>query len=491
VTKPGQTLEVLVLEDDEADFIFVQELIKEKRNERIHLTRAELASQAHELLQSTNFDAMLCDLNLPDSFGLETFYGNHALAPQLPIIVLTGMDDEEIGVKAVQEGAQDYLVKGSVDPDLLVKSIRYAIERKAIEETLSNEKERLAVTLRSIGDGVIATTLDGTITLLNNTAEGLTGWSQEEAVGKPFSTIFQTLDEKTRQTLANPIEKIVQENRTVTRSDYTVLVSRSDMEHFIYQRGAPILDTSGTIIGAVISFRDITSQKNIERELIETGQIEILGDIVMTRIVVEFPEDVWLTEASRRFPTVNFEIQSLLPASLLSDTPGLFINNALVRIASIEWPQILDIVQTHPSLLSLHKWDIKEGEVLINIKVKDSFIMRSLIESECILKYPITVQDGKGTWEIISPRKKIDALLELFDDIGIVYSIASIGALKKEEGQLALTKRQELVLEKALALGYYELPRRITLTELAEKLNIAKSTLSGILRRISKKLVVS
>jgi predicted DNA binding protein len=101
------------------------------------------------------------------------------------------------------------------------------------------------------------------------------------------------------------------------------------------------------------------------------------------------------------------------------------------------------------------------------------------------------VQDGKGTWEIISPRKKIDALCELFDDIGIIYSIASIGALKKEEGQLALTKRQELVLEKALALGYYELPRRITLTELAEKLNIAKSTLSGILRRISKKLVVA
>ncbi|HMF34108.1 MAG TPA: response regulator, partial [Candidatus Lokiarchaeia archaeon] len=478
MTKSGPPVEVLIIEDDPQDYLFVQELLKEQQSERIKLTHADLVSKGHELLQSSQFDAILCDLNLPDSHGLDTFYATHAVAPKVPIIVFTGLDDEDIGIKAVQEGAQDYLVKGRVDSNLLVKSIRYAIERKAIEDALFSEKERLAVTLRSIGDGVIAIKVDGTVTVLNKVAENLTGWSQEEAEGKDFSDIYTILDEKTRQPLPNPLEKVLLEGRVVGRSDYTILISRSGTEYFIYQRGAPILDKDEKVIGAVMSFRDITSQKRLERELIELGQIELLGDIVMTRIVVEFPEDIWLTEASRRFPTVTFEIQSFLPASLLSETPGLIINNALVKIASIEWEKILDIVQTHPSLLSIHKWDVKDDEVLINVKSKDSFILRSLIESECILKYPVLVQDGKGTWEIISPRKKIDALLELFDEMGILYSIASIGSLKKEEGQLALTKRQELVLEQALALGYYELPRRITLTELAEKLNIAKSTLS-------------
>lgn len=492
MNKSDAPLSVLIIEDDPQDLLLVQELLKQRqKKEHIKLTPATLLSKGQELLQNDSFDAVLLDLNLPDSMGLDTFFSTHAVSPKVPILVFTGLDDQDIGVQAVHAGAQDYLVKGQVDSDLLVKSIRYAVERKAIEEALFAEKERLAVTLQSIGDGVIATNIDGTVTVLSKVAENLTGWTQAEVLGNNITEIYHVLDEKTRRPLENPLAEVLSEGKSVMRSDYTILVARDDTEHFISQHAAPILDKDEQVIGAVVSFHDITAQKRIERELFETGQIELLGDIVLARVVVEFPEDVWLAEASRRFPLVMFEIQSILPASLLTEAPGLIINNALVKIASVEWMQILGIIETHPSILSLHKWDVKDDEVLINVKSKDSFILRSLIESECILKYPVTVQNCKGTWELISPRNKIDALLELFDHMGITYTLASIGALKKEEGQLTLTKRQELVLEKALALGYYELPRRITLTELAEKLNIAKSTLSGILRRISKKLVVT
>ena len=197
---------------------------------------------------------------------------------------------------------------------------------------------------------------------------------------------------------------------------------------------------SGQLLVFTTSPRKNDSSGNCSRP----GRWNCWENIVLARMVVEFPEDVWLTEASRRFPLVTFEIQSILPASLLTDSPDLIVNNALVKIVSIEWEKILEIIEPHPSILALHKWDVKDDEVLINVKSKDSFILRSLIESECILKYPVTVQDGKGTWELISPRNRIDALLELFDHMGIIYSIASIGALKKEEGQLTLTKRQEL-----------------------------------------------
>ena len=126
-------------------------------------------------------EAILVDLYLPDSRGIDTFDRLFRAAPKIPILVLIDPQDEETAKLAVQCGAQDYLFKGRLDAYLLPKAVGSMIERAAYFEALFEEKERAQVTLNSIGDAVVSTDVSGRITYLNVIAEDLTGWSQQEA----------------------------------------------------------------------------------------------------------------------------------------------------------------------------------------------------------------------------------------------------------------------------------------------------------------------
>ncbi len=128
-------------------------------------------------------DAVLVDLFLPDSQGIETFDRLYNAAPDIPMLVLSTPQDEETAKLAVQRGAQDYLLKNRLDSYILPKELRSMIERAANAEALFEEKERAQVTLDSIGDAVISTDAHGHVTYINAVAEGLTGWSRKEADG--------------------------------------------------------------------------------------------------------------------------------------------------------------------------------------------------------------------------------------------------------------------------------------------------------------------
>ncbi len=120
---------ILLVEDDPDDVWVMRNLLGDRWDGPFELSHVELLSAGLERVRDTAFDVVLLDLSLPDSQGLETFFTMHAHAADVPIVVLSGYDDESTAVKAVQAGAQDYLVKGQVDDNLLVRSIRYAIER--------------------------------------------------------------------------------------------------------------------------------------------------------------------------------------------------------------------------------------------------------------------------------------------------------------------------------------------------------------------------
>ena len=129
-------IRVLVVEDDEEDYMITRDLLSEAEEQRFTVVRADRLQAGLSLLGTGGFDVVLLDLSLPDSRGWETFHRTHARAPRVPVILLTGLADEALGVKAVKEGAQDYLIKGRIDTSQLVRAIRYAIERKKTEEQL-------------------------------------------------------------------------------------------------------------------------------------------------------------------------------------------------------------------------------------------------------------------------------------------------------------------------------------------------------------------
>jgi PAS domain S-box-containing protein len=150
-------------------------------------------------------------------------------------------------------------------------------ERKRTEEALSREKERLAVTLRSIGDAVISTDREGRIALMNPVAEDLTGRTEAESLNRPLMEVFRIINEQTRQPCTNPVEKVLSTGQIVGLANHTLLVAKDGREYIIADSGAPIRDREGIIIGVVLVFRDITAQQRTEEELLKMEKLKSLG----------------------------------------------------------------------------------------------------------------------------------------------------------------------------------------------------------------------
>jgi DNA-binding response OmpR family regulator len=127
---------VLVVEDNPDDAVLVERALDATHRPYVRETAPRLSAALHRLARG-GVDVVLLDLGLPDVLGLDGVNRITAQHPFVPVVVLTGLEDEEIGLKAVQGGAQDYLVKGSLDPRLLDRSLRYAIERKRAEQALA------------------------------------------------------------------------------------------------------------------------------------------------------------------------------------------------------------------------------------------------------------------------------------------------------------------------------------------------------------------
>lgn len=142
---------------------------------------------------------------------------------------------------------------------------------------LAAEKERLAVTLRSIGDAVITTDRDGCIVLINPVAEKLTGWREGEALGRPLLEVFRIVDARTGEPCASPVDQVLASGQTVGLANHTLLIAKDGPEFYITNSGAPILDDKSEIVGVVLVFRDMTERQQIEKELLKMEKLQSLG----------------------------------------------------------------------------------------------------------------------------------------------------------------------------------------------------------------------
>src|SRR5579864_9257102 len=177
-------IRVLLVEDNPGDARLLVELLRETEAGRLKLEQVDRLNTALERLSRERFDLVLLDLSLPDEQGLNTLVRAHACAPKVPIVVLTGLDDEGLAVKAVRAGAQDYLVKGRVDGDLLVRSIRYATERGRAMEALERREEHYRSLIEHSLDLISILNVDGTIRYVSPSHERVLGYRLEEFVGQ-------------------------------------------------------------------------------------------------------------------------------------------------------------------------------------------------------------------------------------------------------------------------------------------------------------------
>ena len=161
----------------------IHEMLDDPNSGIFELAHVGSMSDAEKYLAGQSVDMVLLDIGLTNPTGLEAVKRVRAAAPRVSIVLLSSADDEQIAVQAIQQGAQDYLIKGQIEPRELTRALLNAAERKIIEEIQFAEKERAQATLDSIGDAVICTDASDKITFLNRVAETMTGWSAEGCGG--------------------------------------------------------------------------------------------------------------------------------------------------------------------------------------------------------------------------------------------------------------------------------------------------------------------
>ncbi|MFZ5988845.1 MAG: PAS domain S-box protein [Bacillota bacterium] len=208
---------------------------------------------------------------------MEAFLTLENMKIELPFIVLLKSEDKEQGLSIIRAGVSDFCVKDDLSR---LASIIYRenreyerrYEQRRFEQELIKEIERLAVTLESIGDGVITTDQNGSIIMMNKGAQDLTGWSASDSIGRPLSDVFTILDKRTGEPAENPFIRVIKEGKTVGLKKHTVLVSRHGREMYISASSAPIRDAEKRIMGVVVVFRDITRIKQAEEQLHKLSQ---------------------------------------------------------------------------------------------------------------------------------------------------------------------------------------------------------------------------
>ena len=399
---------VLLIEDDAADARLIREALSAEIDSPFRVEWVTLLSAGLERLSKEGVDVVMLDLSLPDVQGIEAVDQVCLAAPDLLILVLSGLTDEEVARQAVQRGAYDFFPKGRVDAHWLPRALRYVIARKTaldalavsearfraisdgsplgilvtdkqgnclytnpayhrisglnFEETLGMnwkvaihsddrervfsewqdaaqnqkpfqtefrflredqsvvwtrvnaaamrhgtrlygyvqtvedvterklgdallqdaqqrlfaEQERAQVTLNSIGDGVLTTDTLGNITYLNRVAEEMTGWPTKDASGRPLAQVFSVIDGATRQPAPILAEQAVQRNEIVSLDSDRVLIRRDGYQAGIEDSAAPIHDTHGRVVGAVVVFHDVSASRATALRMSHQAQHDFL-----------------------------------------------------------------------------------------------------------------------------------------------------------------------------------------------------------------------
>src|SRR5437867_1249757 len=271
-------IKVLLIEDSPVDSRLLELLLTESTTSQFELTHAERLAEGLQRLSTERFDVVLSDLTLPDCHGFESFQRLHTQAPNTPIVVLSGVDDETLAIKAVREGAQDYLVKGRVDGYALSRAIFHAIERHRAEEKLVASEAFYHSLVENLPQNILRKDLNERFTFANQRFCKTLGKPLEEIIGKTDFDFFPP----------ELAEKYQRDDRYVIRTGETFEtveenVAPNGTKIYVNVIKTPIYDAKGQIIGIQGIFWDITERKRFEQQLQKANQELAAGEAALRK----------------------------------------------------------------------------------------------------------------------------------------------------------------------------------------------------------------
>ncbi|HEX8949947.1 MAG TPA: EAL domain-containing protein [Dissulfurispiraceae bacterium] len=275
---------ILLIEDNKGDVGLIKEMMRDFAADHTLIT-ADRLSSGLELLEREACDLVLLDLGLPDSSGIDTLRAVRNKGPELPIIVLTGFSDEELATRAIGLGAQDYLIKGQINGDLLLRSIRYAIERKGTEGALRESETRLRGIASTALDAVILIDSDGNVSFWNDAATRMFGYTREEMTGKYLHSYIMPERHTDRFKRGFEAFRLTGEGPFIGKV-YETDARRKDGTEFPVELSLAALQLKGKW-NAVGIVRDITERKRMEEEIRHLAHHDELTGLPNKRLFME------------------------------------------------------------------------------------------------------------------------------------------------------------------------------------------------------------
>jgi diguanylate cyclase (GGDEF)-like protein/PAS domain S-box-containing protein len=285
-------------------------------------------------LNKSGIDAILVDLALSDSQGIDTFDTLFAVAQHTPIMILDTTDDELLTSEALQRGAQGYLSKNNFDSNLVPQTVRNIILRKIVEESFFIEKTRAEITLNSISDAVIATDMSGRVDYLNLAAEHMTGWLRDEAQGHSIGEVMQIINGTTHEPESNPVEWVLKQNKPMALAAGTILIQRNGNEIAIEDSIAPIHNWDGKLTGAVIVFHDITAAKAMALKMAYLAHHDFLTNLP-NRVLLNDRINQSISLAKRRGTDLALLFLDLDNFKYVNDSLGHGIGDKLLQSVAL------------------------------------------------------------------------------------------------------------------------------------------------------------
>ncbi len=266
-------LRVLLVEDDEDDFLLTRDLLGDITTFECETHWATTCAAAKQAIAEKTFDVCLIDYRLGARTGLELVREAVAEGFRAPMILLTGQDDHAVDLEAMKAGAADYLIKGKMEVVTLERAIRYAIERRRDEERLREQRDFTSAITNSAGEGIYAIDNQARLKFMNPAAEKMLGWTETELLGKNIHEAihFQRADGTPFPAEECPLLGVLRSGNSVHIEDD--IFTRKDKTTFpVSYKSSPIV-SSGQITGAVLSFHDTTEQRRSARKLFTLASI--------------------------------------------------------------------------------------------------------------------------------------------------------------------------------------------------------------------------
>ena len=272
---------VLIVDDHQGLISLIQRCLS---REGFHTAFAHTGQEALTWLSEHHADLLLLDLQLADMSGEDLIHHLKQRALTLPFIVVTGQGDERLAVKMMKGGARDYFIKDSSLIELLPSIVTQTFEQlhqeqrlRLAEETLREERERMAITLSSIVEGVLTTDRRGHITYMNGMAEELSGWKQRDAMGRSIEEVVRFLHSGVNEENDHPVTHVLAVGTPLHPLDHYPLFDHVKGERPVVYSVSPLRRSDGNLLGAVLILRDMTERIKLDEERLKASKLDSVG----------------------------------------------------------------------------------------------------------------------------------------------------------------------------------------------------------------------